>query len=277
MARRRKSFAQTEKTVFGTASAGIKAAINTMARQVVSRFRPGPVPTIEALKMVVRPDDMDVLQRAYKLTSTQYRNQPTNYMLKFDEAKGEWALASKIRLQIEGGDPEQRLVPDYCATGYFEAAMGKDFAKGNLLPTAGLEHTMALEHNVRDYLEVGHDWAMVEALFNYFDSKPEMYRRTNVRFLWSGIMPLLRMGGESCQTAAVMLAKVSETGWCSTPPDIFPALRHANEVIARGQLLVDQTGTVSTPTGAVGFAMPYVMCGEFSHPHWPLTKLQPKL
>lgn len=277
MARRRKTWDRAEKTVFGSASTGIKAAINTMARQVVSRFRPGPLPTIEALKMVVRPGDMDVLRDARKLTSEQYRTQSSDFMLKFDAAKGEWAGASRIRLHVEPNDPEQRLVPDYCASGHFEAAMGADYKKGNLLPTASLEHAMALEHNVRDYLEVGHDWAMVQALFDYLDGKPEVYRRTNIRFLWAGIMPLLRMGGESCQNAAMALAKVSEAGWCHTPPEIYPALKHANEVIARGQLLIDQTGITNVPMGAVGSALPYVVSGEYSHPQWSLAKLQPRL
>jgi hypothetical protein len=118
---------------------------------------------------------------------------------------------------------------------------------------------------------------MVQALFDYLDGKPEVYRRTNIRFLWAGIMPLLRMGGESCQNAAMALAKVSEAGWCHTPPEIYPALKHANEVIARGQLLIDQTGITNVPMGAVGSALPYVVSGEYSHPQWSLAKLQPRL
>jgi hypothetical protein len=167
-------------------------------------------------------------------------------------------------------------VPDYCAPSIFEAALGKDYLKGNLQPGASAEYAMAVEHGVRDLIEVAHDWALVQALFDYFDKKPEVFRRTNVRFLWSGIMPLLRMGGESCQSAALALQKVSESGWCQTPPEIYPAIKHANEVIARGQLLMDQTGT-DRYTGAVGFALPNVVCGSITHPAWPLGKLQPKL
>jgi hypothetical protein len=278
MARRRKSWADPPtKTVFGTATSGIKLAINTMARQVVSRFRPAPLPTVEALKMVIHPDDMDLLRRVRGLMTLQQQGHSTDYMLKFDDDKGSWAGAARLRLRVEASDPDQAAPPDYCAPSYFEKALGKNYHKGNLLPTASFEHTMALEHGVRDYLEVAHDWAMVEALFNYFDSKPEVYKRSNVRFLWSGIMPLLRMGGESCQNAAILLAQVKESGWCHTPPDIFPALKHANEVIARGQLLIDQTGSTAMPPAIVGYAMPHVMCSEYSHPQWPLAKLTPKL
>ena len=276
MARRKPWDTKPDKTVFGSASNGIKVAINSMAAAVVKRFQVAPVPTAEALKMVVRPEDHEILRKARRLMGNQQRGNSIDLMLKFDESKGEWATRARVRLRIEGHDPDQILVPDYCAPGHYEAAMGKEFTKGNLLPGASMEHAMALEHGVRDLIEVAHDWAMVQALFDYFDSKPETYRRTNVRFMWSGIMPLLRMGGESCQGAALTLQKVSETGWCNTPPEIYPAIKHANEVIARGQLLMDQTNS-DRFTSAIGFALPYVMCGEINHPQWSLGTLQPKL
>jgi hypothetical protein len=275
MARRKGWSTPPEKTVFGTASTGIKAAINTMARQVVNRFQLDPMPTEDVLTMLIRPKDREPLTRAFHLLRESRRSDNPTMMAKFASDKGEWAKHSRIRFRGVHADTGMCLVPDYCAPTVWEASLGKDFDNGNIMPEASFEQVTALGHGLKDLIEVAHDWAMVEALFNYFDRQPERYRKSNIRFLWSGIMPLLRQGGESCQSAAAALIKVSDSGWCQTPPEIYPAIKHANEVIARGLLL---TGHGHTPHAeAVGYMVPQAMCGSMWHPAWSLTALQPKL
>jgi hypothetical protein len=275
MARKKWKDPAPPKTVFGTASAGIKAAIGTLAQKSVGRFLLDPIPSADVVRMAVRPGDMEVLKKAKVLRHLQNReNFP--FMLKVADEKGDWATHGRLRLTINNADPAAVMPPDYCSPTVWEPTLGEAFPKGNIQPEASFEAVTAMEHGMKDLIEIAHDWALVGTLFDYLDSKPECYKKSNIRFMWAGIMPLLRSGGESCRTAAMALTKVTESGFCDTPPEIYKALRHTNEVIARGLLLADG-GAFNRPVASMGYADVKVMCSEMWHPCWPISKIVPRI
>lgn len=226
--------------VFRELSFPIKEEFSRLADITARKFKPRDIETSHVIDLCVNKSDQDVLRTAWDMCYervTPAWKEVMKCVLARDGLVSGFHVAFET-MREGGGLDGYVLRPDYacCPTAPIESAPAELVTK--------------MVDDINQWIELMRDITMAREVFSALDDGYPNTSREQLRYVFPAIVPLLRrvstsvpyggtaIGKEAAKWAANLATPLPAHHW-SPPPELRPALQHANSIVAMVSLYDD--------------------------------------